>query len=147
LAGIPNHHSALMNTSHPNLEPRWATYLKAAAFLLPAAFLWTLAAVFVLPKLQQICADAGLPAPTSFWNLTLSNFSAMLFFREHAVLISAAILLVLVLLEWRSSQWPRYRRAVVGIGAFVFNSVVLISIFLMILAAMVAIPALFPHAK
>jgi hypothetical protein len=145
LAGIPNHHSPLMNTSQSNLEPCWATYLKAAAFLVPAGFLWMLAAFFVVPKLQQICAQAGMPAQMPLWNLTLSNFNAILFFKEHIVLIGAAIISVLVLLERRSVQWPRYRRAVVGVGAFLFNSLVLVSIFVMILTAIVAAPGLFQH--
>jgi hypothetical protein len=33
-----------------------------------------------------------------------------------------AIVLLLALLEWRSSKWPRYRRATVGIGTFLLNS-------------------------
>jgi hypothetical protein len=148
LAGIPNHQQpSPMNPSHPNVEPRWATYLKAVTFLGPALFLWTLAAVFVLPKLQQICAEAGLAAPNSFWNVTSSNFTIMLFFKEYGPIICGAVVLALVLLEWRSNAWPRYRRAALGAGAFVFNSVVLISIFLMILTATVAAPALLHHAK
>src|SRR6266702_5818333 len=66
LAGIPNHYlNPPMNTSHSNLEPAWATYLKAAAFLVPAVFLWAISVVFVMPKLKQICGEAGglaLPA-------------------------------------------------------------------------------------
>jgi len=147
LAGIPNHHITIMNLTPPNLEPRWVTYLKATAFLLPPLFLWTLAAVFVLPKLQQISANAGLPTTSGFWGVTHSNFGLMLFFREYAVIILAAIILTLVALESRSSWWPRYRRAVIGTGAFLFNSVVLVSIFLMILTAVVAAPALFEHGR
>jgi hypothetical protein len=64
LAGIPNHNLVTtMNTSHA--EPAWATYLKAGAFLLPALVLATLSAIFIVPKLQQICLDTGLPATTA----------------------------------------------------------------------------------
>lgn len=150
LAGIPNYSLASpMNTSNSDIEPRWATYLKGAAFLVPALFLWTLAAVFMVPKLQEICRDAGFPSATEtgFWNVAHSAILATLFFREHWLLLSGAICLALALLEWRSTKWPRYRRATVGIMAFVLNSIVLISFFMMFLTALVAAPALFHHAK
>src|SRR5689334_19309561 len=42
MAGVThNHQNETMNTSSSNLEPRWATCLKAAAFLAPALFLWS----------------------------------------------------------------------------------------------------------
>ena len=41
LAGIPNQYlDTNMNTPSANIEPRWTTYLKAAVFLLPAAYSW-----------------------------------------------------------------------------------------------------------
>ncbi len=60
LAGIHQPQFATtMNTSQTTLnpEPRWATYLKAAAFGLPAAFLWLVSIVFLMPKLP-----ANVPA-------------------------------------------------------------------------------------
>src|SRR5688572_10874778 len=57
LAGIPTL-ATNMNTTQPQPEPRWATYLKASAFLLPAILLWTFSIIFVVPKLKQICAHA-----------------------------------------------------------------------------------------
>ncbi len=141
LAGIPNHYlNPPMNTSHSNLEPAWATYLKAAAFLVPAVFLWAISVVFVMPKLKQICGEAGglaLPA----------IIRIMIGLAENGVLIAGAIILMLILLEWRSSKWPRYRRAAVGIGAFLLNSVVLISIFMMVVTALLVAPALLHHPK
>ena len=148
LAGIPNHYVATsMNTSTSNIEPGWATYLKAGALLVPAVFLWALSIIFVVPKLQQISLDAGLPGPSGFWNLAESNFRTTSFFRDNWTMIAGAVLLLLVLAEWRSSNWPRYRRAAVGVGTFVLNSVVLLSIFIMILTAVMAAPALLHHAK
>ena len=140
LAGIPNHClSEPMNTSSPNIEPRWATYARAAAFLLPAVCLWLLSIVFVIPKLQQICADAGgNPLPTLV--------RMMISLTRNGVFISGALILVLILLGWRFSTWPRYRRAAVGIGTFLLNAVVLISIFMMVIAALLAAPALLHHA-
>ncbi len=148
LAGIPNHYLATpMNTSHTNLEPRWATYLKAATFLAPAVCIWTLAVVFVVPKLQQICVDADLQADTAVWNLTHSNITMMVLFREHGVGIIGLTILALAVLEWRAQGWPRYRRAAVGIGIFLLNSVVLVSIFIMILTATIAAASVLHHTR
>jgi len=144
LAGIPNHNLATtMNTLR--IEPGWATYLKATVFLLPAILLAILCAVFVVPKLQQICLDAGLPsAGTSglLWNLTFWSIQTILFFSGYAWLAAIAVTLLLGGLEWRFAQWPRYRRAAIGCGTFVLNSVVLLAIFIMFLAAIVCAPGL-----
>jgi hypothetical protein len=149
MAGVPSysHHDPMNPSDSKLIEPGWATYLKSTAFIVPAVSLWTLTAVFVLPRLEQICADAGLPLNHSVWNVTHSNFAAMVLFREYGLFLAGAIILLLVLLEWRSSKWPRYRRAILGIGTFAFNSLVLISIFLMIITAVVAAPALLQHAR
>lgn len=145
LAGIPNPSLATsMNTSSSSIEPGWATYLKAGTFLLPALMLTPLCAIFVIPKLQQICADAGLPTATqgAFWNLIHSSIQLMIFFTHHGLLLGLLIIVLLVGLEWRSKKWPRYRRAAVGTGAFLLNTIVLLALFVMFLAAMVAAPAL-----
>lgn len=141
-AGIPNRY--VMNTT--NVEPRWATYLKATAFLAPAIFLAIVSAVFVIPKLQQICLDAGLPESTAggFWNLTHSSIVGILFLWHNSLLIAGALIALLILLEWRSGKWPRYRRATVGVGVFLLNSLILIAFFMMFLAAIVAAPGLRP---
>jgi hypothetical protein len=148
LAGIPSYSmTTSMNTSS-NLEPRWATYLRGAGFLVPALFLWALAAVFMVPKLQQICRDAGLPqsVDATFFNAMHSAIGITLLFREHGVLIVSASLLALILLECRSSKWPRYRRATIGVIAFLLNTIILFSFFMMFLTALLVAPALF-HAK
>lgn len=129
-----------MNTSSSNLEPRWATYLKAAAFLLPAVCLWLLSTVFLIPKLQQICADAGaVPLP--------GLVQTMMAVTEHGLVICVVLVLALGLLEWRVSSWPRYRRAAIGFGMFFLNAVVLISIFMLVVAAVLAAPGLLHHAR
>jgi hypothetical protein len=139
LAGIPNQYlNEPMNTS--TIEPRWATYLKGAAFMAPAVILWALSVVFVVPKLEQISADAGgHPLPT-FIRMMIS-------LARNGFVVSGALLLGLVLLEWRSSGWPRYRRAAIGFGAYFLNTIVLISIFMMVVTAIVLAPALMNHAK
>ncbi len=142
LAGIPNPSLATnMNTSHPNsnIEPRWATYLKAAVFLLPAVVLWFFSMIFLFPKLQQICQEAGMVLPAIYG---LARFAG-----EHNVIICGALVLALVLLECRSERWPRYRRACVGAGVFVLNAAVLVLITLMVFMALLAAPALLHHVK
>ena len=147
VAGIPTHNLATtMNTTR--VEPAWATYLKATAFLLPAILLAVVSAIFVVPKLQQICRDAGLPEATAgtFWSLVYSSIQLMFTLSQYGFIIFVTIVALLILLECRFTQWPRYRRAAVGCGAFVLNSLVLFALFMMFLAAIVAAPAL-AHAK
>ena len=52
--------TAQTDQSSMNTETRLATYLKAAAVLLPAAFISFAAALFLTPKLEQISASAGV---------------------------------------------------------------------------------------
>ena len=141
LAGIPNQYLS-MNTSSTNIEPRWATYLKGSVFVMPAVFLWIIAAIFVVPKLQQICLDAGLPTAAEGWNFMESCIRTTLFFSQHGVLIVGGTILILILLEWRFTKWPRYRRATVGVGAFLINSSILFTIFVMFVTALLAAPEL-----
>jgi hypothetical protein len=54
---------------------------------------------------------------------------------ELRVYILGGIILALSLLEWRSLRWPRYRRATIGLGTFLLNSIILISIFTMVVVA------------
>ena len=135
LAGIPNYQLAMnMNTTNSNIEPRWATYLKAAAFILPAIFLWIFSCTFVLPLLKQICDASGIFIPKSISTaLALSDLV-----QNHFIVGSIVILFALVLLEWRSHRWPRYRRSIFGILAFLLNSTVLIFITVMFALAVVA---------
>jgi hypothetical protein len=137
LAGIPNEYvNEPMNTS--NIEPRWATYLKATAFAAPAICLWIGSVFLVVPKIQQICAEAG--------GYHLPGFlSVMLSLTENAIYICGAMILLVGLLEWRSSKWPRYRRMTVGIGTFALNTAILVSIFALVVVALTYAPALFRH--
>jgi hypothetical protein len=139
LAGIPTL-ATHMNTPNAHIEPRWATYLKASAFLLPAVLLWAMSVIFIVPKLQQICLHAGgVPLP-SFVN-------GMLAVTQHATWIIVGTVLLFAGLEWRSTAWPRYRRATIGVGTFLLNSVVLIAIFLMVVSALLVAPALMRAAR
>src|SRR5688572_4681025 len=118
LAGVPTL-ATHMNTSNTHIEPRWATYLKAGAFLLPAVSLWAMSVILIAPKLKQISLHAGgMPLP--------SFVSGMLGLTQHATWIVVGAILLLAGLEWRSPAWPRYRRATIGIGTFLINAGVLI---------------------
>ena len=143
LAGIQNPILATnMNTSS-NPEPAWATYLKSGAFVLPATLLWLFVAIFVFPKFNEVVSQSGVWMPGFLrvaWDLVF-------FLTHYLVPIGGVLIIALILLEWRFAKWPRYRRAAFGIGAFVLNSVVLISITAMVVLALVAAPALARHMK
>jgi hypothetical protein len=79
-----------------------------------------------------------------FADSTMQSFMhASEFFMRHSFLMSAAIIALVLLLEWRKGGWwPRYRRAFMGTLVFLLNSAVLILIAAMLCSAMVAAPAL-----
>jgi len=138
-AGVPSHYLAGSgNAGTPLIEARWATYLKAVAFLVPAVFLWLTAATRILPMINEFYERPEIRADSLCLDITRYHFGIIALLKDHLFHISCAGPLLLVLLEWRSAKWPRYRRAVISIGVFVLNSAVLISIFLMIISATVA---------
>lgn len=142
LAGVQSPTLATnMNTSYSNtnLEPRWATYLKSAGFVLPAITLWTLMVVFVVPKLREVCMHAGVALPVVY-NLV---FTLM----QHGLLLCVALAGALIFLEWRSNRWPRYRRAAFGVGVFVLNAAVLLLISFLVVYAVIAAAQFAQHAK
>jgi len=135
LAGIPNHQLAVnINASIRNLEPGWATYMKSAALAIPAVFIWVGSCIFVIPKLKEICAaaDTAFPKPV----MLALNVSDLV--KSNFILGSLTVLTVLVLLEWRWSRWPRYRRMIFGIGAFMLNFIALALIATLLVFAVVA---------
>jgi len=141
LAGISNHQlAANMSTPNQNIEPRWTTYAKVGTFIFPAVFLWLITVVYVLPKAAEICQAAGttifnfaqpVPVIIRAW---AAIGQAMIFLTNHVFLIGGAIVLTFVLLERYFSQWPRYRRAAIGAGAFILNAAVLLSLTIMIVS-------------
>jgi hypothetical protein len=143
LAGFPNCQLAsTMNASNANIEPRWATYLKAATFLFPTLILWFCFVVFVLPKVNEVCQRAGMKAfSLEQAPLVIKAFGVvgqtMIFLTYHCVLAGGVLLLTIILLEWRFRRWVRYRRAAIGIGAFILNAVVLVSFIVMIVTVVI----------
>jgi hypothetical protein len=133
LAGIPNRY--LMNTSDPNsnIQPGWATYLKAALLVGPAFFFWGLAMVKIVPSLQGLSHDAGFTWPA----FSRFNIGMVELIKDHFFYLVSGVILSLILLEWRSAIWRRYRRAVIGLTAFILNFSLLISLFLIIVTAVI----------
>ncbi len=64
------------------------------------------------------------------------------FVTQHFLLIGVAVIAGLMLLEWRSSRWPRYRRASISVAAFLANTLILVFVPLMFMTALMAAPAL-----
>lgn len=151
LAGIPNRQPITnMNTTNSNLEPRWATYAKAGTFVFPAAFLWLFTAIFVLPKANEICRAAGTTvfsfthAPAIFRGSAMIG-EVMILLTSHVFLISVALVLGVVLLERFFQPWPRYRRLALGVGIFLLNTAVLLSLVLMVVSILIAAPNVTHH--
>lgn len=136
-AGIPNFQLAInmnMNTPSQNLEPRWAAYTRAAAFLAPALLVWTAFCIVVLPKLHQICNAAGV----AFWRPVATAVAISEFVGANVVIIGILVLGAILWLEWRSTHWARFRRIVFGVTAFVLNFMVLILLAAFTILAVVA---------
>lgn len=140
-AGIPNYQLAMnMNTPNQNLEPRWATYFKSAALIIPAIVFWVGSCVFVVPKFKDICATTGIIFPKP---VLLALFVSGVV-KNYFFLGSLVVLTALVLLEWRSHSWPRYRRLVFGVTAFSLNLTALILITILMVFAVIAASSLLP---
>lgn len=113
----------------------------------PAVLLWLFTARFVLPKVNEICQAAGTTvfnferAPALF-KASAAVGEAMIFLTHHCSLIGGALVLAFILLERYFNHWSRYRRATIGIGVFLLNAVVLLSLTMMIVSVLIAVPAL-----
>jgi len=142
-AGIPTFQLATnMSTPNQNLEPGWATYLKTAAFIVPATFFWVGSCLFVVPKLKEICVASHMALP----RLILMALAVSDLVRNNLVVVFVVISAALIFLEWRSRRWPRYRQLFFGIAAFSLNFVAFIYITAMLILAVIA-GANLAHAK
>jgi hypothetical protein len=144
LLGIPHHAITSMNTPQMTavLERRWLTYLKTATWLFPCLSLWAISTVFIFPKLKELCRDADVAPPIMRTGMALSDL-----YIDWGILVMGAVVVMLVLLEWRSSRWPRYRRAFLGFTVFILNSAVLVLIWVMLVSALLAAPALMHRGR
>ena len=96
--------------------------------------------MFVFPKLKTLWRDAGFMDSTILGFMGASNF-----FQEHGVLIGAAVIALLSLLEWRKGAWPRYRRASVGTLVFSLNAAVLFLMLAMLCSAVIVAAGAMPR--
>ena len=108
---------------------------------MPAMFFWMGACVFIMPKLKEICIVSAVPLPP--WIVTAMNVSAAV--QNNFILGSLVIITLLVVLEWRSQRWARYRRLVFGIAGFALNLTVLVFIAVIGVLATVAAAQLLSH--
>lgn len=149
LAGIPNAHSDVsIDTAESNIEPRWATYCKTIVFLMPAAILFALSAMFIVPEEKSVWAIYGEGTyPGWIPQLIHLNFDLIYFMKDHLFNLLGATLFALVLVELRFRAWPRYRRAVLGAATFSLSSLVVLSFFALFLMAALSNVQLLKHAK
>jgi hypothetical protein len=118
-------------------ELRWlrtTTYLKAGSFLAPPLLIWTAITIWVTPKVKQICADADAPP--------FAAFKVMDFVQENAITLTSAAVAVILLLEWKSAFWRRWRKYAVGTAAFLINTAVIVGMASLLLIAAMAAPML-----
>jgi len=66
------------------------------------------------------------------------------FFMSHEVFIATSFIVFVILLEWRTPGWPRYRRASVGVLVFLLNSAVLVLMMAMLIPVVFFVPGLLP---
>lgn len=123
-----------MKASLTSLEPRLATYFKSAALALPPLAVWILMCVLVVPKLKEICFNSG----TDFSAPILAALMVSDVVKNNLLLGLAVIVPLIVLLEWRSPRWDRYRRVVFWATAYLLNLAVLAILAALCLLAVIA---------
>jgi type II secretory pathway component PulF len=124
-----------MSEQPVNQERGWWTYLKAILFLGPPVGAWAVLQIFCIPKLKQICADAGVfPGQTLFHTAD--------FVMEHGLFLLAMAILIIGAFELASNKWRQYRGMILGLFIFIVNSAAIISISGMLIVALIAAPAL-----
>jgi hypothetical protein len=77
--------------------------------------------------------------PTIFKILASITFILIELIPQHLLIIGTMLILAFILIEWRSTKWPRYRRATLGTAIFLFNALVLVAITMMVISTLLAI--------
>src|SRR5262245_47018739 len=111
-------------------ESAWQSWLKTICFLLPALVVWQFAAVSLFPKLQLVWRDGGAVGSNLQWLEDLLGF-----WMRNGGWICALLFAGLLLLEFTSRSWSRYRRVVLGSLALLTNTAIMTSLAAMCLAA------------
>ena len=120
-----------------NLEPRWKAYTQAIILAAPALFVWAVGVVFLFPKIKTMWADAGFSPPFAMTAMKVSDI-----FKDYSLPFIAVALVGLVLLEWRASLWPRFRRACLSAGVFCINTFVLLLLSIIVISFGMIVPEL-----
>ena len=124
-----------------DIEAGWKTYLRAAVFALPAIIAWGFACVFLVPKLREICSQAGMQPSQLGW-----LWDAPIFLVQFGRAILVVIVLLLALLELFGRRWARHRRVTVSIVVWLANFSVLFGLTALLILALIAAPSL-AHSK
>jgi hypothetical protein len=113
---------------------RWKTYLKGAVFLGPPLLIWTALMIFVVPKVKQICAEAGAGPFTVF--------GVMDFLQDNWMVMTAVLVGLVALLEWKSGLWRRWRNWTIGAAVFLINTAVIFGLASLLVVTAIAGPML-----
>ncbi len=118
------------------MERPWLTYAKALIFILPAILAWSLACAKLVPRVKEICAQAGYTAAYVGW-----IWPAAFFLADWGPSLLVAALMALVLVELVAGRrWPR--RLVIGIGIWLANVGVLLALVMLLVIVILAVPEL-----
>jgi hypothetical protein len=123
-------------------ESWWKTYVKGAAFSLPAVAILAFSSIYLLPKLETLWRDTSFGSSFAMASSAITAVQVAHFVTQHLVVMVVAVTAVIALLEWRSRRWPKYRRVSVSVVAFVTNTAVMVFITAMLMTALMAAPAL-----
>jgi hypothetical protein len=98
----------------------WASYLKTGLLLLPSVVFFSVAVIFIFPKIKQMCADTNYDARYLFRPVDLVA--------ENSWLILLGGTLFLVGLERWAPIWRRYRANFLAAMIFLVHSAVLLGL-------------------
>jgi hypothetical protein len=125
-------HYSVMKTTF-DVEPGWKTYFKFIVLVFPAAAAMWFACLYLLPKLEAIWYRVG------YRDATADGIIVVYFgWIDHIYKIAIALAVLLILLEWWSDAWRRYRRLVAGVVVFLVNTSVLFFMTSMLMYALLA---------
>ena len=127
-----------MNDQKPS-GGTWTAYLKGVVFLGPPILIWTALMIFVVPKVKQICADAGA-GPFTDWPFTV--FGMLDFVQGNWMVMAAVLVAGVALLEWKSGLWRRWRNWTIGLAVFVINTAVIFGLASLLVVAAIVGPML-----
>ena len=99
------------------------TYIRSLALLIPTILIWFFVTVLLVPKLEQLWHDAGLTGSKAQWLIVVSRG-----FKDSFYFIIVGVVILLSLLEYSWTTWPRYRGIAVTCATLFFHTAVLVGI-------------------